>query len=169
MGLARASASAVPSAVTSVKDTPLPSAAPTLVQAPVSSQVRCYHAGNMDVPDFTYYRRSAVKDPTAKSSETWEDRMAFSYVMAGGFALGGAYGAKSLVNQFISSWSASQDVLALAKIEIKLADIPEGKNMTFKWRGKPLFIRHRTAAEIEDCEAVDPATLRDPQTDTERV
>merc|ERR1711909_7747 len=99
MGLARASASAVPSAVTSVKDTPLPSAAPTLVQAPVSSQVRCYHAGNMDVPDFTYYRRSAVKDPTAKSSETAEDRMAFGYVMAGGFALGGAYGAKSLVNQ----------------------------------------------------------------------
>merc|ERR1719323_1835106 len=88
--------------------------------------------------------------------------MAFSYVMAGGFALGGAYGAKSIVNQFISTWSASQDVLALAKIEIKLADIPEGKNMTFKWRGKPLFIRHRTAAEISDCEAVDPATLRPP-------
>merc|ERR1719470_825608 len=39
----------------------------------------------MDVPDFTYYRRSAVKDPTAKSSETAQDRMAFSYVMAGGF------------------------------------------------------------------------------------
>ena len=37
----------------------------------------------------------------------------------------------------------------MAKIEIKLADIPEGKNMTFKWRGKPLFIRHRTAEEIE--------------------
>jgi hypothetical protein len=40
-------------------------------------------------------------------------------------------------------------VLAMAQIEIKLADIPEGKNMTFKWRGKPLFIRHRTAEEIE--------------------
>jgi ubiquinol-cytochrome c reductase iron-sulfur subunit len=37
----------------------------------------------------------------------------------------------------------------MAQIEIKLADIPEGKNMTFKWRGKPLFIRHRTAEEIE--------------------
>ena len=36
--------------------------------------------------------------------------------------------------------------------------------MTFKWRGKPLFIRHRTAAEIADCEAVDPATLRLDQT-----
>ena len=32
--------------------------------------------------------------------------------------------------------------------------------MTFKWRGKPLFIRHRTAQEIETEAAVDPATLR---------
>jgi len=194
--LARVSASAVPSATALVKDAPIPAgAAPVVVQAPatpltsysmskhlltgsqvrvssglgVTSQVRAYHAGNMDVPDFTYYRRSAVKDPSAKSSETAEERMAFSYVMAGGFGLGGAYGAKALVNQFLSTWSASQDVLALAQIEIKLADIPEGKNMTFKWRGKPLFIRHRTAQEIEECVAVDPATLRDPQTDAERV
>lgn len=48
-----------------------------------------------------------------------------------------------------------QDVLALAKIEIKLADIPEGKNMTFKWRGKPLFIRHRGAEEIAQVNLVE--------------
>jgi len=89
--------------------------------------------------------------------------------MAGGLGVLGAYSAKSVVNQFVSSWSASQDVLALAKIEIKLADIPEGKNMTFKWRGKPLFIRHRGAEEIAQVRAVDPATLRDPQSDEERV
>ena len=41
--------------------------------------------------------------------------------------------------------------------------------MTFKWRGKPLFIRHRAAAEIEQEVACDPATLRDPQSDAERV
>ena len=51
----------------------------------------------------------------------------------------------------------------MAQIEVKLSDIPEGKNMTFKWRGKPLFIRHRTAEEIEVENAVDPASLRDPQ------
>merc|ERR1712107_285581 len=50
-----------------------------------------------------------------------------------------------------------------------LGDIPEGKNMTFKWRGKPLFIRHRTAQEIEAETSIDPATLRDPQHDNERV
>jgi len=135
----------------------------------VSSQVRCIHAGNMDVPDFSYYRRSAVKDSSAKSAESEGDRKGFSYLMAGGLGLSAAYGGKSLVNQFISSWSASQDVLAMAKIEIKLGDIPEGKNMTFKWRGKPLFIRHRTAQEIENEVSIDPATLRDPQHDNERT
>ncbi|NWV18031.1 UCRI protein, partial [Origma solitaria] len=61
------------------------------------------------------------------------------------------------------------DVLALSKIEIKLSDIPEGKNMAFKWRGKPLFVRHRTQAEISQEAAVDVSQLRDPQHDSERV
>merc|ERR1712083_1234971 len=102
------------------------------------------------------------QSPSAKSGDSAAERMSYSYVMAGGLGLGGAYAAKSLVSHFVLSWSASQDVLALAKIEVKLGDIPEGKNMTFKWRGKPLFIRHRTAQEIADVAAVDPATLRDP-------
>merc|ERR1711915_581925 len=123
----------------------------------------------MDVPDFSYYRRSAVKDSAANSSESAADRKGFSYMMAAGLGVAGAYGGKSIVNQFISSWSASQDVLALAKIEIKLGDIPEGKSMTFKWRGKPLFIRHRTADEIEKEAAVNVAELRDPQHDLDRV
>ncbi|NXR86970.1 UCRI protein, partial [Hypocryptadius cinnamomeus] len=61
------------------------------------------------------------------------------------------------------------DVLALSKIEIKLSDIPEGKNMTFKWRGKPLFVRHRTQAEISQEAGVDLSQLRDPQHDLDRV
>lgn len=77
----------------------------------------------------------------------------------------GAYGAKAVVTQFISSMSASADVLAMAKIEVKLGDIPEGKSVTFKWRGKPLFIRHRTAEEIATEQGVAPSALRDPQTD----
>ncbi|NXS11606.1 UCRI protein, partial [Neodrepanis coruscans] len=61
------------------------------------------------------------------------------------------------------------DVLALSKIEIKLSDIPEGKNMAFKWRGKPLFVRHRTQAEINQEAQVDLSQLRDPQHDLDRV
>ena len=65
--------------------------------------------------------------------------------------------------------SASADVLALAKIEIKLSDIPEGKSAVFKWRNKPLFVRHRSAEEFQKEKEVDVASLRDPEHDDARV
>lgn len=49
---------------------------------------------------------------------------------------------------FIQTMSASADVLALANVEIDLGSVPEGSSMVFKWRGKPLFVRHRTASEV---------------------
>lgn len=90
-------------------------------------------------------------------------------MLVGGASVVSAYAAKTVVTQFISSMSASADVLALAQIEIKLSDIPEGKSVTFKWRGKPLFVWHRTASEIQAEEAVALNSLRDPQHDSERV
>ena len=39
----------------------------------------------------------------------------------------------------------------------------------FKWRGKPLFVRHRSQEEIDEVNSVDIATLRDPQQDSDRV
>ena len=65
--------------------------------------------------------------------------------------------------------SASADVLAMAKVEVDLTAIPEGKNVIIKWRGKPVFIRHRTESEIAEANKVDVASLRDPQTDDDRV
>lgn len=61
--------------------------------------------------------------------------------------------------------SASAGALSAGKIEIKLGAIPEGKSVTFKWRGKPVFIRHRTESEIKKEEAQAVSELRDPQTD----
>merc|ERR1712061_534869 len=69
----------------------------------------------------------------------------------------------------ISNLAPAADLVALSKIEIKLSAIPEGRSMTFKWRGKPLFLRHRTDEEIATEAAVDHTALRDPQTDEERV
>ena len=83
--------------------------------------------------------------------------------------------------------SASADVLAQAKVEIDLAAIPEGKNVCpptslcpqfpplthlqviIKWRGKPVFIRHRTESEIKEAEDTKWESLRDPQSDSDRV
>ena len=38
-----------------------------------------------------------------------------------------------------------------------------------KWRGKPVFIRHRTKDEIEEAHKIDWRSLRDPQPDEDRV
>ena len=99
---------------------------------------------------------------------------------------------------FLVNMSASADVLAQAKVEIDLAAIPEGKNVRhsfpsllspplrarsvgcghasdaraqviIKWRGKPVFIRHRTADEVKEAEDANWQTLRDPQPDSDRV
>lgn len=41
--------------------------------------------------------------------------------------------------------------------------------VVIKWRGKPVFIRHRTASEIQEAESIDINSLRDPQQDADRV
>ncbi|PKX97342.1 ubiquinol--cytochrome-c reductase catalytic subunit RIP1 [Aspergillus novofumigatus IBT 16806] len=74
-----------------------------------------------------------------------------------------------LPSDFLVNMSASADVLAQAKVEIGLASIPEGKNVIIKWRGKPVFIRHRTQDEIQEAQQYDWKTLRDPQPDEDRV
>nr|XP_001101289.2 cytochrome b-c1 complex subunit Rieske, mitochondrial [Macaca mulatta] len=129
----------------------------------------CYSHTDVKVPDFYDYRRLEVLDSTKSSRESSEARKGFSYLVTAVTTVGVAYAAKNVVTQFISTMSASADVLAMAKIEIKLSDIPEGKNMTFKWRGKPLFVRHRTQKEIEQEAAVELSQLRDPQHDLDRV
>ncbi|XP_056317963.1 cytochrome b-c1 complex subunit Rieske, mitochondrial [Danio aesculapii] len=132
------------------------------------SSVRFAHT-DIKIPDFSDYRRPEVLNPNKQSQESGDARRAFSYLMTGSTLVVGVYTAKTVITQFVSSMSASADVLALSKIEIKLSDIPEGKNMTFKWRGKPLFVRHRTEKEIETEAGVNLAELRDPQHDKDRV
>jgi ubiquinol-cytochrome c reductase iron-sulfur subunit len=108
-------------------------------------------------------------DPRARTRDSGPSRNSFTYLIVGSGIVTGAYSAKTIINKLVGSMSASADVLALAKIEVKLGDIPEGKNVTFKWRGKPLFIRHRSQDEIDTENKVDVASLRDPQADSERV
>jgi len=93
----------------------------------------------------------------------------FGYFMVGTLGAISAAGAKSTIQEFLKNMSASADVLAMAKVEVDLAAIPEGKNVIVKWRGKPVFIRHRTAEEIDEANKVNVASLRDPENDADRV
>jgi hypothetical protein len=89
--------------------------------------------------------------------------------MVGSLGVLSASVAKSTVAEFLGTMAASADVLALAKVEVELSSIPEGKNVIIKWRGKPVFIRHRTSDEIEEANNTDWKTLRDPESDEARV
>ena len=81
----------------------------------------------------------------------------------------GAVGAAAVAWPFINNLNPAADTLALSTIEVNVTPIAVGQAVTVKWRGKPVFIRHRTEAEIKEAEAVPMAQLPDPQTDNARV
>jgi ubiquinol-cytochrome c reductase iron-sulfur subunit len=80
-----------------------------------------------------------------------------------------AIGVGAIAWPLIDSMNPSGDVLALSSVEIELNAIPEGQGITAVWRGKPIFVRHRTAAEIKGAEDVALTALIDPQSDADRV
>lgn len=89
--------------------------------------------------------------------------------MIGGSRFALACVGRAVVIRFVATMSAAANVLALASVEVSVKDIPAGSTATIKWRGKPVFIRHRTQEEIAISIGDDTADLRDPQTDEERV
>ena len=81
----------------------------------------------------------------------------------------GAVGVIATAWPFINNLNPAADTLALSSVEVNVQPIAVGQAVTVKWRGKPLFIRHRTPEEIKEAEAVPLSQLRDPQTDNSRV
>lgn len=72
-------------------------------------------------------------------------------------------------SQLVATMSPSGGVLALASAEFDISAVPMGSTITVKWRGKPVFVKHRTAEEIAECNAVEMSQLIDPQSDAERA
>ena len=70
---------------------------------------------------------------------------------------------------FIDYLNPSADVLALASTEYDVSVIEQGKAVTNLRRGKPVYIRHRTEAEIEQARAYDAIDMRDPAPDEARA
>jgi ubiquinol-cytochrome c reductase iron-sulfur subunit len=68
----------------------------------------------------------------------------------------------------VDQMNPSGDVKAMASIEFDLTKVSEGQQVVVKWRGKPLFVRNRTAKEIADAVHDDNAAMRDPATDAAR-
>ena len=72
------------------------------------------------------------------------------YATAGAGVVATAAAVWPLVNQM----NPSADVRALASIDVDIAGIAEGSQLTVLWRGKPVFIRYRTADEIKAAQDV---------------
>jgi len=81
----------------------------------------------------------------------------------------GAIATAGAVWPFIHQMNPSADVLALSSTEVDLSAIQEGQAITAVWRGKPVFVRHRTKDEIAKATADDKADLPDPQADAKRA
>jgi len=96
-------------------------------------------------------------------------KRAFTYLMLGGGRFLYASAARLAVIKFVATMSAAADVLALASLEVELSKVSVGQTITVKWRGKPVFIKNRTAADIDAANSVDISSLRDQERDAERV
>ena len=106
---------------------------------------------------------SKISISKSKKDEGKRDFLIVStYAMAG-------IGAASFVWPLIDQMNPAADTLALASTEIDLSSLEEGQAITVKWRGKPVFVRHRTADEIKKAKEVSIDDMRDPETDAERV
>jgi len=103
---------------------------------------------------------------TPAASDTEESRRDFLQLAT--YTVG-AVGAGLAVWPIIDSINPPADVLALASSEVDISPIVEGQSITVVWRGRPVFIRHRTAAEIAAAENVNLDQLADPQADADRV
>jgi len=90
------------------------------------------------------------------------------FLVVSTYALAGV-GAASFVWPLIDQMNPAADTLALASTEIDLSSLEEGQSITVKWRGKPVFVRHRTPDEIKQAKEVLIDDMRDPQTDADRV
>ncbi len=81
----------------------------------------------------------------------------------------GALGTAAFAWTVVDSMNPSAAVLALASTDVDLTPVAAGQAITVMWRGKPVFVRHRTPGEIQAAEATPVDQLPDPEPDSARV
>lgn len=75
------------------------------------------------------------------------------YATAGAGAVATGASVWPLANQM----NPSADVRAMSSIRVDVSGVEPGTQLTVKWLGKPVFIRHRTGAEIAEAKEQDKA------------
>lgn len=139
-----------------------------------ASSARLFSSSSKNTPPLVDHGGSYDK---AFETDVWHNdpeqdgtNRASHYLIMGGARMMYASTSRLLALQFISSMSAAADVKALSSIEIDVSGVKPGTAITVKWRGKPIFVRHRTEKEIALAVADDGSdSLRDPETDAQRT
>jgi ubiquinol-cytochrome c reductase iron-sulfur subunit len=94
-------------------------------------------------------------------------RRDFLFVATGAVA---AVGAAATLVPLIGQMNPDASTIAAgAPVDIDLGPIASGQIVKVFWRSQPIFIYNRNQKEIDEARAVDVSTLRDPQTDQQRV
>jgi len=98
-----------------------------------------------------------VKPVTATTSAE-PTRRDFLYIATGAAS---AVGAGLAAWPFIDQMNPSAAVRALSSTEVDISSVKQGQQIVVMWRSKPVFIRHRTQAEIETDRAIPLSQLLD--------
>jgi ubiquinol-cytochrome c reductase iron-sulfur subunit len=100
-------------------------------------------------------------------SSAGHTRRDFLYVATGAVA---AAGTVAVLVPLVSQMNPDASTIAAgAPIEVDLTPVADGQVIKVFWRGKPIFINHRTPKQIKEAEDVNLASLPDPQPDSARV
>ena len=110
----------------------------------------------------------SVGDQTAQAEATGDETTRRDFLMLTAAATG-AVGVAGFGWALVDMMNPAADTLALATIEVDLAEVEPGQAITVMWRGKPVFIRHRTAGETTAAQEQPLDDLPDPQGDEERT
>ncbi len=81
----------------------------------------------------------------------------------------GAVGVGAAVWPLIDQMNPDASVKALASTEVDISSVQPGQSITVLWRGKPVFIKHRTSEEIEEARKVNLKELKHPEKDEDRA
>nr|WP_315191115.1 ubiquinol-cytochrome c reductase iron-sulfur subunit [uncultured Albidiferax sp.] len=99
-------------------------------------------------------------------SDTPVDTSKRTWLIASGCA--GAVGGVATAIPFVSTFQPSERAKAAgAAVEADISALKPGEKMTVEWRGKPVWILHRTPEQIAelpklDSQLADPKSLRNP-------
>jgi len=111
--------------------------------------------------------KKGLGNVTTASSADHPTRRDFLFVATGAAA---AVGAAATVWPLVAQMNPDAATIAAgAPIEVDLSPVAEGQDIKVFWRGKPIYISHRTKKQIDEAQQVALSSLKDPEADSARV